>query len=150
MAGRKALSATWCRAPIRVRRRAAPSSPENRRSSTICRTIPSFDPPPFYAAHGIVSIIDVIIKGSDEQPYGILEIDNDQQHDYDQYDINFLTGFANVLAEAVSTAARGAALQATVDRMKALVEEKDRLLQRARTPPTCSSARPRKWKRSVN
>src|ERR1700733_550806 len=87
-----------------------------------------FDPPPFYAAHGIVSIIDVIIKGNDDQPYGILEIDNDQQHDYDQYDINFLTGFANVLAEAVSTASRGAALQVTVDFMKALVEEKDRLL----------------------
>jgi signal transduction histidine kinase len=87
-----------------------------------------FDLPPFYAAHNIVSIIDVIIKGSDEQPYGILEIDSDRQHDYDQYDINFLTGFANVLAEAVSTASRGAALQVTVDRMKALVEEKDRLL----------------------
>lgn len=87
-----------------------------------------FSPPPFYAAHGIVSIIDVIIKGSDDQPYGILEIDNDKQHDYDQYDINFLTGFANVLAEAVSTVARGLALQVTVDQMKALVEEKDRLL----------------------
>jgi signal transduction histidine kinase len=87
-----------------------------------------FDPPPFYAAHGIVSIIDVIIKGNDDQPYGILEIDNNRQHDYDQYDINFLTGFANVLAEAVSTASRGAALQFTVDQMKALVEEKDRLL----------------------
>jgi signal transduction histidine kinase len=87
-----------------------------------------FDPPSFYAAHGIVSIIDVIIKGRDEQPYGILEIDNNQQHDYDQHDIDFLTGFANVLAEAVSTASRAAALQDSVDRMKALVEEKDRLL----------------------
>jgi signal transduction histidine kinase len=87
-----------------------------------------FDPPPFYAAHNIVSIIDVIIKGNDDQPYGILEIDNDRQHDYDQHDINFLTAFANVLAEAVSTASRGAALQVTVDLMKALVEEKDRLL----------------------
>ena len=86
------------------------------------------DLPPFYAAHGIVSIIDVIIKGNDDQPYGILEIDNNRQHDYDQYDINFLTGFANVLAEAVSTAFRGVALQVTVDQMKALVEEKDRLL----------------------
>ncbi len=33
-----------------------------------------------------------------------------------------------MLAEAVSTASRGAALQVTVDQMKALVEEKDRLL----------------------
>ena len=115
--------------------RADMSSPQGRAFTTALPSIiddlqkvTGFDPPPFYAAHGVVSIIDVIIKGSDDQPYGILEIDNDKQHDYDQYDINFLTGFANVLAEAVSTASRGAALQVTVDRMKALVEEKDRLL----------------------
>jgi signal transduction histidine kinase/ActR/RegA family two-component response regulator len=115
--------------------RADVSSPQGRAFTTgeptICDDLKKdagFVLPPFYAAHGIVSTIDVIIKGSDEQPYGILEIDNNRQHDYDQYDINFLTGFANVLAEAVSTASRGAALQVTVDRMKALVEEKDRLL----------------------
>jgi signal transduction histidine kinase len=90
--------------------------------------VSGFDLPPFYAAHGIVSTIDVIIKGNDDQPYGVLEIDNDLQHDYDQHDIDFLTGFANVLAEAVLTVSRGAALQVSVDRMKALVEEKDRLL----------------------
>jgi signal transduction histidine kinase len=87
-----------------------------------------FDLPPFYAAHGIISTVDVIIKGSDEQPYGILEIDSGKQHNYDQHDVNFLTGFANVLAEAVSTASRGVALQRSVDMMRALVEEKDRLL----------------------
>jgi len=115
--------------------RADLSSPQGRAFTTgqpsICddlQTGPYSDLPPFYASHGIVSIIDVIIKGTDEQPYGILEIDDNRQHDYDQHDINFLTGFANVLAEAVSTASRGAALQVTVDVMKALVEEKDRLL----------------------
>jgi signal transduction histidine kinase/FixJ family two-component response regulator len=115
--------------------RADMSSPQGRAFTTgepsICDDLQKgtyYDLPPFYAVHGIVSIIDVIIKGNDVQPYGILEIDNDHQHDYDQYDINFLTGFANVLAEAVSTASRGAALQVTVDQMKALVEEKDRLL----------------------
>jgi signal transduction histidine kinase len=115
--------------------RADTSSPQGRAFTTgepsICDDLQNggyYDLPSFYAAHGIVSIIDVIIRGNDVQPYGILEIDNDHQHDYDQYDINFLTGFANVLAEAVSTASRGAALQVTVDRMKALVEEKDRLL----------------------
>ena len=115
--------------------RADMSSPQGRAFTTglpsiidDVQDVAGFNLPPFYLAHGIVSIIDVIIKGIDDQPYGILEIDNDKQHDYDQYDINFLTGFANVLAEAVSTAARGAALQVTVDQMKALVEEKDRLL----------------------
>ena len=115
--------------------RADMSSPQGRAFSTgapsICGDLQketAFDLPPFYAAHGIVSTVDVIIKGNDDQPYGILEIGNNRQHDYDQYDINFLTGFANVLAEAVSTASRGAALQVTVDQMKALVEDKDRLL----------------------
>jgi two-component sensor histidine kinase len=88
-----------------------------------------FNLPPFYAEHGIVSTIDVIIKGSDDQPYGVLEIDNNQQHDYDQHDIDFLTGFANVLAEAVATSARTGVLQRTIERMKILVEEKDRLLE---------------------
>jgi signal transduction histidine kinase len=115
--------------------RADMSSPQGRAFSTGLPSIiddveevAGFKLPPFYAAHGIVSIIDVIIKGIDDQPYGILEIDNDKPQEYDQHDIIFLTAFANVLAEAVSTAARGAALQVTVDQMKALVEEKDRLL----------------------
>jgi two-component sensor histidine kinase len=88
-----------------------------------------FKLPSFYAEHGIVSTIDVVIKGSDDQPYGVLEIDNNQQYDYDQHDIDFLTGFANVLAEAVATSARTGVLQSTIDRMKVLVAEKDRLLE---------------------
>jgi signal transduction histidine kinase len=107
--------------------RADMSSPPGRAFTTgepsIC-----YELPPSYAAHGIVSIVDVIIKTNDGEPYGILEIAADQPRDYDQYDIHFLNGFANVLAEAISTAARGAALQVAVDQMKALVEEKDRLL----------------------
>jgi signal transduction histidine kinase len=107
--------------------RADMSSPQGRAFTTgepsIC-----YELPPSYAAQGIVSIVDVIIKANGGQPYGILEIAADQPRDYDQYDIHFLNGFASVLAEAVSAAARGAALQLTVDQMKALVEEKDRLL----------------------
>jgi two-component sensor histidine kinase len=88
-----------------------------------------FELPPFYAEHGIVSTIDVVIKGSDDRPYGVLEIDNNEQHDYDQHDIDFLTGFANVLAEAVATSERTGVLQDTIERMKVLVQEKDRLLE---------------------
>jgi two-component sensor histidine kinase len=88
-----------------------------------------FELPAFYAEHGIISTIDVVIKGSDDQPYGVLEIDNTQQHDYDQHDIDFLTGFANVLAEAVATSARTSVLQSTIARMQILVDEKDRLLE---------------------
>jgi two-component sensor histidine kinase len=116
--------------------RADETSPQGRAFITgepsICNDLRDdndFKLPPFYAEHGIVSTIDVVIKGSDDRPYGVLEIDNDQQHNYDQHDIDFLTGFANVLAEAVATSARTGELQNTIERMKVLVEEKDRLLE---------------------
>jgi two-component sensor histidine kinase len=116
--------------------RADVTSPQGRAFITekpsICNDLRKdndFELPAFYAEHGIVSTIDVIIKGSDDQPYGVLEIDNNQQHDYDQHDIDFLTGFANVLAEAVATSARTGVLQSTIERMQVLVDEKDRLLE---------------------
>jgi two-component sensor histidine kinase len=116
--------------------RADVTSPQGRAFITgkpsICNDLRDdndFKLPPFYAEHRIVSTIDVVIKGSDDQPYGVLEIDNNEQHDYDQHDIDFLTGFANVLAEAVATSARTDVLQRTIERMKVLVEEKDRLLE---------------------
>jgi two-component sensor histidine kinase len=115
--------------------RADITSPQGRAFITgepsICndlRTDNDYKLPPFYAAHGIISTIDVIIKGGDK-PYGVLEIDNNKQHNYDQHDIDFLTGFANVLAEAVATSSRTSLLQTTVAQMKSLVEEKDRLLE---------------------
>jgi two-component sensor histidine kinase len=116
--------------------RADVTSPQGRAFITerpsICNDLRDdndFKLPSFYAEHGIISTIDVIIKGSDDQPYGVLEIDNNEQHDYDQHDIDFLTGFANVLAEAVATSARTGVLQGTIEQMKILVGEKDRLLE---------------------
>jgi len=116
--------------------RADETSPQGRAFITgkpsICNDLREdndFKLPAFYAEHGIVSTIDVVIKGSDDQPFGVLEIDNNRQHDYDQHDVDFLTGFANVLAEAVATSARTGILQDTIERMKVLVAEKDRLLE---------------------
>ncbi len=116
--------------------RADPTSPQGRAFITgqpsICNDLRrdnEFELPPFYAEHGIVSTIDVVIKGNDDQPYGVLEIDNNQQHDYDQHDVDFLMGFANVLGEAVATSSRTSILRATVEQMRLLVEEKDRLLE---------------------
>src|SRR6202161_4530466 len=110
--------------------RADVSSPQGRAFATgepsICNDLRSdnnFVLPPFYAAHGIVSTIDVIIKGGD-QPYGVLEIDNDRQHDYDQHDIDFLTGFANVLAAAGATSARTAILQTAISDKERLLDQK--------------------------
>jgi two-component sensor histidine kinase/DNA-binding NarL/FixJ family response regulator len=126
----------WHRGVVgRVVSRADDSSPQGRAFITeapvICSDLSkdaSFVLPAFYAEHGIISTVDVIIKKQDGQPYGVLEIDSPVQHDYDRHDIDFLTGFANVLAEAVNSSKRNAVLQSAVDRMKDLVGDKDRLL----------------------
>ena len=79
--------------------------------------------PAFYKEHGIVSTADVVIQAIDGAPYGVLEIDSIHQHQYDVHDINFLTGFANVLAEAVGTATRIKALRDALDAKNLLAEE---------------------------
>jgi two-component sensor histidine kinase len=112
----------------RVISRADASSPQGRAYITgqpvICKdlaTANGFDLPDFYAEHHVVSAINVVIKGLEGPPFGILEIDSTTQRDYDEYDVDFLTGFANVLAEAVATGSR-------LESLRHLVDEKDRLL----------------------
>ena len=114
--------------------RADESSPQGRAFTTgkpvICGDLnkdATYVLPAFYAEHGIISTLDVIIK-KEGQPYGVLEIDSPVQHDYDRHDIDFLTGFANVLAEAVNTSKRNSVLQSAVNRMQEMVADKDRLL----------------------
>lgn len=114
--------------------RADHSSPQGRAFITgepvICDDLSrdsAFVLPSLYADHGIVSIIDVIIKGNG-RAYGVLEIDSPEPHRYDRHDVDFLTGFANVLAEAVATTKRNTLLRSAVARMTGLIADKDRLL----------------------
>jgi two-component sensor histidine kinase len=79
--------------------------------------------PAFYPHHGIVSTVDVLIPTVEGAPYGVLEIDSPIEHQYDEHDIIFLTGFANVLAEAVATANRVQALKALLAQRNLLAEE---------------------------
>ena len=79
--------------------------------------------PSFYESHGITSTVDVLIPGIGGPPYGVLEVDSVAQHDYDEHDITFLTGFANVLAEAVAAAGRTRAMRALLDERKLMAEE---------------------------
>jgi len=87
-----------------------------------------YEPPDFYADHGIVSTVDVLIKAHTGPPFGVLEVDSTAEHAYDEHDIVFLTGFANVLAEAVATSNRNKVLEATLANLTETVAEKDRLL----------------------
>jgi two-component sensor histidine kinase len=84
----------------------------------------SFAPPAFYAEYGIVATADVLIKGSG-QPWGVLEIDSPTARKFDQHDIAFLTGFANVVAEAVATAGRFVEKDRLLTERQALLDEKD-------------------------
>ena len=79
--------------------------------------------PPFYEEHGVVSTVDVLIPGIEGASYGVLEIDSTHQHQFDEHDINFLTGFANVLAEAVATVGRVKALRDALSAKSLLAEE---------------------------
>ena len=53
----------------------------------------------------------------------MLEIDSTYQHQYDVHDINFLTGFANVLAESVAAATRLKALRDALEAKDLLAQE---------------------------
>jgi two-component sensor histidine kinase len=79
--------------------------------------------PEFYTQHGIISTVDVIIAALNGESYGVLEIDSPTLHQYDQYDIDFLTGFANVLAEAVSSVQKTKQMRALVERQNLLASE---------------------------
>eukprot|EP01037_Dinobryon_pediforme_P001918 gene1918-1950_t len=79
--------------------------------------------PEFYPEHNIISTVDVLIPGIDGAAYGVLEVDSPVEHKYDVHDINFLTGFANVLAQAVSTANKNRALKQLIEEKNLLAEE---------------------------
>lgn len=83
----------------------------------------NLDVPAFYGEHGIVSTVDVVIPAIEGAPYGVLEVDSPYQHQYDMHDINFLTGFANVLAEAVATAKRNKEIRELLAAKSLLAEE---------------------------
>lgn len=83
----------------------------------------NLDVPAFYAEHGIVSTVDVVIPAISGAPFGVLEVDSPYQHQYDVHDINFLTGFANVLAEAVATTARNKEIRELLAAKSLLAEE---------------------------
>ena len=69
--------------------------------------------------------------GNDYQPlglpYGVLEIDSTTQHNYDHYDIEFLTAIANIVAAAVDTTSRNAALRFANGRLQDMDDDRERM-----------------------
>jgi DNA-binding response OmpR family regulator len=76
---------------------------------------------PHYAEYGIVSTVDVTIGNDDRRgrgPYGVLEVDSTVRSTYSSHDVDFLTGLANILAQAIDTAKREAALNDAAERLR--------------------------------
>jgi len=114
----------------RVVSQADENSPQGRAYVTgkpiIIRNIDTSDDlglPLFYKEHGVVSTVDVLIPAIDGMPYGVLEIDSTHERQYDAHDVSFLTGFANMLAEAVTTVGRVKALRDALNAKNLLAEE---------------------------
>jgi two-component sensor histidine kinase len=85
--------------------------------------------PDFYQEHGIVSTIDVPIRGEGGIPFGVLEIDSPTRHSYDEHDVQFLTGFANVLAEAVLAKKKSDQIHVMMKDLTRIVAERGVLIE---------------------
>jgi two-component sensor histidine kinase len=112
------------------------SSPQGRAFATgepqVCPNVENtntYSLPSFYPDHEILSTVDVIVAAKTGPPFGVLEVDSQIADAFDEHDIDFLTGFANILAEAVATSARAEHLRQTIVRMDQLIEEKETLSQ---------------------
>jgi two-component sensor histidine kinase len=78
--------------------------------------------PPIYPEHGIASAVNVVILGTDEVCFGILEADSTEPHRFGEDDVDFLQSYANVITGAVANLARLGALrrenEALIDLMR--------------------------------
>lgn len=64
--------------------------------------------------HGIHAFVNVLVKGPDShQPWGIFEVDDTEPRDFSERDIDFLRGYANLVAAAIHRIRYTDALRAT-------------------------------------
>jgi len=80
-----------------------------------------FRTPDLLVRHGIRSAINVVV-GAGEAPFGVLEGDSTDRHDFGEHDVTFLQSLANTLAAALE-------MQARQDARDRLLHEKDLLMK---------------------
>ena len=81
-----------------------------------------FEIPDVLVEHGIRSMVNVIIEGTD-QPFGVLEVDAPDNRDFDEDDISFLENYANLLAAAVERHRSSYGLQEAAREQGMLIQE---------------------------
>ncbi len=81
-----------------------------------------FEIPEILRRHGIKSVVNVIIKGVD-RPFGVLEIDSDERRRFTQADVDFLQGYANLLAATIHRLRTNQQLRAAAEEKTLLLRE---------------------------
>jgi two-component sensor histidine kinase len=81
-----------------------------------------FRTPDLLAAHGVRRAMNVILQG-DGTPYGVLEVDSKSSGEFNEHDVAFLQGAANILGMAIERQRRERALQEAIEYQQVLVKE---------------------------
>ena len=68
--------------------------------------------------------MNVILQG-DGKPFGVLEVDSQSEGEFDEHDIAFLQGAANLLGMAIERQRIEASLRAAVEQREILLQEVD-------------------------
>lgn len=89
---------------------------------------PDFDAHEPLKSYGIVSLVNVPIR-TDEATYGVLEVDADEKVEFGDDDIDFLHGFANLVAAAVERKSAEEATRVTAGALARAAAERQVLLR---------------------
>src|SRR4051812_27630215 len=81
-----------------------------------------FRTPELLVEHGIRRAMNVILQG-DGTPYGVLEADSRSEGEFEESDIVFLQGIANILGMAIERQRMETSLRLALDRQQLLMKE---------------------------
>src|SRR6516164_797662 len=81
-----------------------------------------FRTPELLIEHGIRRAMNVILQG-DGSPFGVLEVDSRSEGEFNEHDIAFLQGAANILGMAIERQRRERQLKTALDRQQVLLKE---------------------------
>jgi two-component sensor histidine kinase len=81
-----------------------------------------FRTPELLIEHGIRRAMNVILQG-DGSPFGVLEVDSRSEGEFNEHDVAFLQGAANILGMAIEQQQYQRKLKAAVDRHQILLKE---------------------------
>lgn len=110
-----------------------------------------FDYPEFLKQHDVRALVNVIIPGGDSHPpYGLLQVDSREEMSFNDQDIEFLQGYANILGAAIERLQKNEALErVNADKDRALRELQHRVMNNLAVLKSLVSARNRRAEHPV-